>query len=197
MSIVACWASPRAPKAPQGPPQVITNPRRILALSPPTSRGPPSDPRGASPIAWGAPQAPQRFPRDPPGHPLARKHKKNQWFFNDFQSCQERLNTPTGPPRTLPATSQGPQGTPRGPPRYPQGSTSPPAGTPQGPPGLPGTPQGPPQRPHRDPRRPPMAARGPPRAPPDARWCPRGRLAPPQKPPEGFKSCSGRCQINT
>ena len=167
MKDVALWAPPRAPEGAPRTPQVITNPRRILALSSPTSRGPPSDPRGASPIAWGAPQAPQRFPRDPPGHPLARKHKKNQWFFNDFQSCQERLNTPTGPPRTLPATSQGPQGTlrdlpalPQGPLRDPQGSQGRPRDPPRYPTGTPGDLQWPPE----DPPGPPQTPDGAPEA---------------------------------
>ena len=49
----------RPPMAPQGPPEVITTTPRIFTLSFPTSGEPPSDPRGASPMAWGnAPRSP-------------------------------------------------------------------------------------------------------------------------------------------
>ena len=158
---------------------MITNPSRMLALRPPTSRGPPSEPRGSGPSH---PAPPQGF-----------RCQQRQPIFNDFQSCLKYAHGfPLDPPSELPASPWYPRSAPK----VPQGPLSPPQGPLQDLPELPRTLWGPPRY-HTGNQR---DRQGPPE---DSAWT-RQRLhgAPwaasaPQRPPQGFNSCSGGCQIST
>ena len=193
MMLVAPVAPPRAAEGAPRTPPVITNTPRIVALRLRTYRESPRDRRGASPGTSGGapsfPAAPQGPSRASPGPPMAQNTIKTmgfQWFPELPRTLTYAHGPPEDPPSDLPGTPRYPQMPPKVPSRVYQLSRREPSGTPRAPRDTPGTPQ-----------RPPLAARGPPGPPQMPHGAPGAASALPRRRPEDFKSCSGRCQINT
>ena len=150
-------------------------------------------------------KAPLRTTQGPPGTsngsqglPNCWKYYKNQWFFNDFSSCLERLNTLLGslwgsprPPRSAPESPSIPQRPSRTPPGTPQGPPGTLPGHPGPPPIRPGSSQGPPRDAQGSPEDPPETPRAPARGQKSSQRVPRDAQVTKNEPPsypEGGKT---------